>query len=104
MLRIATVEYSSKATLFGCDNIAFAELITWRILDSTNCFNAKDTWEFDIGGMALPSEHLGAIESESLDPNQDLSILRRGKWSLFELENLIPARFVDHYRLHRGHD
>lgn len=60
--------------------------------------------EFDIRGMALPSEHLGAIESESLDPDQDLSILRRGKCPLFELEDLSTARFVNHYRFHRGHN
>src|SRR5258708_6084126 len=53
--------------------------------------------------MALPGEQLGAVEPERLDANQHVAVVRCGDRTALNLENLGPARFVNHRRFHRGH-
>ena len=48
----------------------------------------------------LASEHLGAVEAESFDVDQDLAGLRGDDGAALHLQHLRATSFVDHHSLH----
>jgi hypothetical protein len=100
---IAAVELSPHASHRGRDEVAFAELASWRVLDEPSRLDAENARKPHRRRMALSREQLGAVEAEGLDLDQNLAGLRHRHGTLLELEHLRSPSFMDHRGLHRHH-
>ena len=100
---IASVDLSAETSHCRGDLLALAELRSWRFLHYSNALYAKDSWELDGRRMALTSEELGSIQSESLYTDEDLPGARLGEWQVFEPQNLSWSRLTKHCCLESGH-
>ncbi|MBB5326652.1 hypothetical protein [Tunturiibacter gelidoferens] len=52
---------------------------------------------------ALPREQFGAVQTECLNSNQQLALLRGGDRKALDLKHIWSARFVDHDCFHIWH-
>jgi hypothetical protein len=96
ILGIAAVEVSAQATHSCGDDVAGLEFVSGRFFDDADAFNAEDAGKGDARGVALASEELGAVESESFDSDEDLASLGLGDGPGLELESFRAAGLVDY--------
>jgi len=87
----------------GGDDVALGELRSRSLLDQADCLDAEDPRKDDARRKTLPSEQLGSVQSERLDPDENLSCRRRRDRAALDLQDFRPARFVDNCSLHGVH-
>src|SRR6516165_6163607 len=87
----------------GGDDVALGELRSRSLLDQADCLDAEDPRKDDARRKTLPSEQLGSVQSERLDPDENLSCRRRRDRAALDLQDFRPTLLVDNRSLHGVH-
>src|SRR5215469_1757645 len=78
IFRVPAVEIAPHAAHGSGNDLALSELPSRSAFDQTDRLDAEDPREDDTRRPTLPGEQLGPVETERLDPDQNLSQL--GRW------------------------
>ena len=87
----------------GGDDVALGELRSRSLLDQADGLDAENPRKDDARRKTLPSEQLGPVQPERLDPDENLSCLRRRDRAALDLQDFRPAGVVDNRSLHGIH-
>ncbi len=83
-------------TAHGCRHfLALLELAARTFGNNSGGLDAQNARELDTGRMALPGEHLGTVEPECFDADEDLVVLGVWDGEGFDLEHLRATGLVD---------
>ena len=95
VLCVSAIEVAAHTAHCCRHFLALLELAARAFGNDSGGLDAQNARELDAGRMALPGEHLGTVEPECFDADEDLVVLGVWDGEGFDLEHLRATGLVD---------